>query len=130
MREILFRGKRVDSGEWVEGSYLGDYFSDGRLFCIRNGSRNYSVDPSTVGQYTGLTDKNGVKIFEGDIAQVPFWRSPQSGLTTKGVVEFHRAAFSVFWDYRDYGRDFAGYIRDMEVIGNIHDNPELLEEES
>lgn len=118
MRKILFRGKRVDNGEWAESTYPFGTISSGAVV--------HDFDPSTVVQYTGLTDKNGIKIFEGDIVQVPFWRSDQSGLVMKGVVEFQKAAFSIAWEYQDYGKDFAGYIKDVEVIGNIHDNQELL----
>lgn len=126
MREILFRGKRRDNGEWIIGHYLVadsiPYILPER--CFLNGI--VEVDPSTVCQYTGLTDKNGTKIFEGDVVQVPFWRSAQSGLVMNGIVEFQKAAFSIAWEYQDYGKDFAGYIHDVGVIGNIHDNPELL----
>lgn len=135
MREILFRGKRLDNGAWVYGCF--NHIPCGRFrndeYCIQtikgNGriGRLYDVDPDTVGQYTGLTDKNGKNIFDGDIVQMPFWRSKKSGLFMKGIVEFHNAAFSVLWEHTEYGRNFLGYIDDLEVIGNIHDNPELLE---
>lgn len=127
MREILFRGKRVNNGEWVEGTYLGDYFSDGRLFCIRRNSINYCIDPATVGQYTGLQDKNGNKIFDSDIVSAPYWRGQKVEMM-KGLIEFSKGAFSVVWQDTMYGKHFAGYVTDMEVIGNIFDNPELWEE--
>ena len=135
MREILFRGKRIDNGEWVEGAFLND--RDGAFYICPaaadisvsygdNGRRMrigcwYKVDPSTVGQYTGLTDKNGKRIFEGDIVDI---------LTENeeiGVVEYEDGGFLVSAD--GFCVDFHSNINgtDLEVIGNIHDNPELLE---
>lgn len=73
MREILFRGKRTDNGEWVHGQYaylLNARTEDGepiKHMIVDGTPFGQTVDPSTVGQYTGLTDKNGKKIFEGDI---------------------------------------------------------------
>ena len=116
MREILFRGKRLDNGEWVEGNlFVSD--TDGRTYILA-GSRTitieWEVDPSTVGQYTGLKDKNGRRIFDGDI------------LTLRGgrprVVRFEDGTFIL--EYSSIQMRFANK---FEVIGNVHDNPELLE---
>lgn len=121
MREILFRGKRVNNGEWVEGAYLGDYFSDGRLFCIRRNSINYCIDPATVGQYTGLQDKNGNKIFEGDIVKYIPDDEDEVGVDFY-LIEFCNGSYRI-------GRDVISqdYADEWEVAGNVHDNPELLE---
>ena len=119
MREILFRGKRVDNGEWVFGYYVSAAARDcilQSLGCLWN-----DVIPSTVGQYTGLTDKNGKKIFEGDIVTMPAY----AGGKHKAVVYFKNGKFAV--DGSNYSfKDIAP--KRMEVIGNKHDNPELLKE--
>lgn len=141
MREILFRGKQVDNGEWVYGVPVPitiNSYSTGRIELVHShsydeldGFRLLSDDeeiiPETLGQYTGLQDKNGNKIFEGDIVSAPYWRG-QKGEMMKGLVEFSKGAFSVIWQDEKYGKCFAGYVADMKVIGNIFNNPELWEE--
>ena len=123
MREILFRGK-CQTGEWVEGGFLNrngkpeiidfDRAEEGDVtFCT-------PVDPTTVGQFTGLTDKNGVKIFEGDVVLVEKFR--------KGVIRCleKEALFAV--DFSSHLLRLCDTTSDyIEIIGNIHDNPELLE---
>lgn len=126
MREILFRGKRNGYAEqrdrdWLEGSlFVGD--NGGYEICYGTPRIRitYSVIPVTVGQFTGLTDKNGKKIFEGDIVDI---------LTENeeiGVVAYEDGGFLVNAD--GFCVDFHTNIKgtDLEVIGNIHDNPELL----
>lgn len=134
MREILFRGKRIDNGEWIQGHYGGYTLMSGVTINAISvpyknsigGSLCYDVDSTTVGQYTGLTDKNDKKIFEGDIVVVPL-----SGKPAKGIVEYFKTdicGFAVITQpqYSNYvlQKNYA-----YEVIGNIHDNPELLEVE-
>ena len=134
MTEILFRGKRKDNGKWIEGYLvkLGrESFSDPERYGICNkalplgGSGVYynlkidEVIPETVGQYTGLTDKNGNKIFEGDIVEYK---------EVNGEIVYHdqEAMFAVCFD--TWLTDFDHlYGKDVEIVGNIHDNPELLE---
>ncbi len=134
MREILFRGKRKDTGEWVEGhlhkmdGYGTGYTEYGIQVQVISTSRPWSVLvlPETVGQYTGLTDKNGKKIFEGDIvAGAVHWLERMKN----GVVAFRDGSFGLIW-YRGEVEQFNPFTSmcnvEYEVIGNIHDNPELL----
>lgn len=132
MREILFRGKRVDNGEWVEGNFIKDNWGDtyGELIYGILQDREAPaglagwipkrVLPETVGEYTGLTDKNGKKIFEGDIIR---------SNSERGYIEYYPndCAFDVVDDHGFYW--LISEMSNIEVIGNIHDNPELLEAE-
>ena len=130
MREILFRGKRIDNGEWVYGvAFPHDNAGAVTMFFqhpLDGSLEGREVDPSTVGEYTSLTDKYGKKIFEGDIIS-------DGGFT--GIVVFDDkddGAFLVI-DPADPageadGEFFSGLI-DREVCGNIYDNSELLEVE-
>ena len=131
MREILFRGKRVDNGEWVYGYYFfqRESLTDNKKhYIVRNPGFGFtwrSVDFETVGQYTGLTDKNGKKIFEGDIVE---FTDKYTG--KKGKAEIVFEAFK--WKYSGCyycGNPIVSLCIDdtsikFEVIGNIHDNPE------
>ena len=138
MRKILFRGKRLDNGEWLYGDLRQAPYFDGDtatyIMAPIPGSIssyiNYPVDPSTVGQYTGLCDnKNGKKIFEGDI--VKFTRINALGYTTRrtGDVRYYDK-LPVFYIKATTGDAWDWCVcEDIEVIGNIHDNPELLEGE-
>lgn len=124
MREILFRGKREDNGEWVYGYYacIGKhhYILTGKLNLIGTVNfEHYLVIPETVGQYTGLTDRNGTKIFEGDIVRERGGESCQGFYEIDNVliVEIPNTLVS-FTIGRDCGCEY-------KVIGNIHDNPEL-----
>ena len=142
MREILFRGKRCDNLEWIEGYLLKEC---NLPTCSWNLGIEYKTDrfglfayevsevvPYTVGQFTGLTDENGKKIFEGDIVrvlgnqQVEDWKC----VDYIGSVAFLDAGFCVIdgtiedHGFRRYGLPRLDFT--LEVIGNIHDNPELL----
>ena len=130
MREILFRGKRLDNGDWVYGYYvhIGPVSCQRAYIIPEYASSLYvnEVDPSTVGQYTGLKDKNGKRIFEGDIAKVLQGKDKDIA-----YVGFENGAFMLYPKTGNiYERTLWSYWYndwDVEVIGNITDNPELLE---
>jgi len=138
MRDILFRGKRIDNGEWEYGYivHTGDFPNgdcrDEHLldfWVITNGYTQHEINPDTVGQFTSLFDKHIKKIFEGDIVKIEsneygerepsifyvYWNEPEACFSTKIIQD-------------------GGYVSDLEnamiageIIGNICDNPELLE---
>ena len=131
MREILFRGKRLDNGEWVEGYFVNlwlIHYQKHQPIITDNNAVSYDVDPSTVSQYTGLTDKNGKKIFEGDIVKTDKFSEPNKQYIIKYDLQF--GAFIGQDRYNLYFVTFDGDSGEFEVIGNIHDNPELLEVEN
>lgn len=130
MREILFRGKRTDNGEWVYGFAIDSVLRDSIFNYITQSIAGYyaKVYRSTVGQFTGLLDKNGTRIFEGDIVRCDFNTAPPMN----GKVVFENGAFGLRWKHHGSGvENFAAFecICNVEytVIGNIHDNPELME---
>ena len=158
IREVIFRGKRTDCEAWVEGDLL--HYESGEMAICKGFSKygyeateiigRYKVIPETVGQYTGLIDKNGVRIFEGDIFKFDdeVWESSYTSCGTEydsfavenyGVVGFDEdmARFdfikykfnenSVEADlHKNHDIDFSEFVCELEVIGNIHDNPEIL----
>lgn len=142
MREILFKAKRIDNGEWVEGYYtyhrIGFEYPEGDgKHCIRDTreypGKLYFIDENTLCQYTGLTDKNGNKIWENDIVKYHFgediavirYGKYQSCFDSQKACH---VGFYVNWQ-KGYMRKDLGYwveMIDCNVIGNIFDNPELL----
>ena len=118
MREILFRGRRIDNGEWITGYYAGgnDFINDHTIYGS-NDMIGWDVDPTTVGQYTGLKDRNGMRIFEGDIFPHPLDNKH------KYVVGWDDETAGFGW----FNGDGCGFDpKRIEIIGNIHDNPELM----
>lgn len=132
-REILYRGKCVDNGEWVEGYFVKYQPCASEEKIIYGIVPEYAsalylneIDLSTVGQYTGLTDKNGVKIFEGDVCR---FQNVFSSKPHIGVVRYYASAKPIS-DDGQYSVDLAECnSEDLEVIGNIHDNPDMLKGE-
>ncbi len=143
MREIIFRGKRLSDDVWTTG-YLfpQSYRGKNKWFvaeCVRNGSiQGFEVIPYTIGEYTGLLDKNGNKIFEGDVVECVSWNEYFSDPTTGKVMEPFRRKMEVV--FMAGGFKLVEHLPqpckdnvwnmivegDLTVIGNIHDNPELL----
>lgn len=120
----LFRGKRVTDGEWVEGNLLCNY--DGEPRCIADYCGSNPVDPATVGEYTGCKDADGKRIFEGDIIEY--------GIGRRYKIKFGWHDIDNEFTYGWYALHEKGNtltMKDVEkfgkVIGNIHNNPELLE---
>lgn len=144
MREILFKAKRIDNGEWVEGYLIKDLHEEewyiGYLFGGDAHDTDVAkIDPNTICQYTGLTDKNGNKIWENDILSVLLIGETDEQ-KENCIVRYGRKAenfrielgFNLEWTKTDYLRcDICFWTenREVEVIGNIFDNPELLEGE-
>lgn len=126
MREILFRGKRIDNGEWVYGSYYHCYGTAyGATFIVVNDFGFIEVIPHTVGQYTGLNDKNGKKIFEGDIVQYQpeYWCEPTYSVVEYCADKYNYPAFDLEkHDYEANGLQCAHEEgTGCEVIGNMFD---------
>ena len=124
MREILFHGKRIDNGEWVEGDLIHSYLKTGDT-CIWCDDGIYQVDPSTVGQYTGLTDKNGKKVFEGDVIK---YKDRLFGWIL-AEIRFDNGCYEAkrLHSCNSPAIDIVMNESEIEVVCTIHDNPELLE---
>ncbi|UVY22320.1 MAG: YopX protein [Bacteriophage sp.] len=133
MREILFKGKRIDNGEWIEGYYQKKYDFLGKSHLILYVDNHVrwecvEIDPETLCQFTGETDKNGKRIWESDVVWL--------------VYDGKEHIYQIVWDNSEldfkatngeenYGSNFEYLLccDEIEVIGNIFDNPELLQEE-
>lgn len=140
MREILFRGERLGDGQWVYGFLTQT--KDGNAYIGRDDGTGYwnwadAVDPDTVGQWTGFTDVNGKKVFEGDICDFTVFDLNDCDTQYRGVIVYDGSRFMI-WKEPDseyFGSD-GGFDLDwtlaqddeFEVIGNQWDNPELLRE--
>lgn len=139
-REILFRGKRLDNGEWIRGSIICSAKNE-RAFILPSNTEAfvpadknvicschcYEVDPDTVCQYIGLTDKNGHKFFENDIVKNTLF-----GKNAMAIC-FVECAFCLVNAKREFLADIhylhhAG-VNDTKIVGNVFDNPDLLKEE-
>ena len=134
MREILFHGKRADNGEWVEGDVLQTRYHSGHIeYQIMPQtpiSSAYPVLSETVGQYTGLTDKNRKKIFEGDICRFKRFNDIHVGeivfnVTTASFVMRYQSIVGAYGE-KATQKMLLSVCDNIEIIGNIHDNPELL----
>ena len=141
MREILFKAKRIDNGEWVYGNYAFTDTNRKQHFIFQNKAFEHEVDKDTICQYTGLTDKNGNKIWENDVVQ--FEDTGEEGYEYKEGYDFINRAKVEFaearWSLTNFIDTNSGVVDEMynhiefmdfwqysEVIGNIFDNPELV----
>ena len=142
MREILFRAKRLDNGEWVEGYVFDDGFVDSKRMFVGGlvimdykgtaddrwevGTAFYEVDPNTICQYTGLTDKNGNKIWENDVVKCNYNDYGEKGTYIGKVIFREDTCTFIVTDGKS--TDYEWWNEEKEVIGNIFDNKELIGE--
>lgn len=126
-----FRGKELDTGEWVMG-YFDAAAPPGYAYIITGNEQTCRVDPETVGEFTGLTDKYGERIFEGDIVHLFGDKGTDTQfINYNALVVFRHGGFCAIDgtpdDYAVCRFDFTSTLN-CEVISNIHDNPELIED--
>ena len=138
-REVLFKAKRKNNGEWVEGGFFKEPYTD-KTFIIGWNSTGMGfnefieVNPETVCQYTGLTDKNGKEIWENDVITISAYSYDEPEDDYTGIVIY--SEYCAGWCLKDINHDCmilpicdcaGSYITENHYIGNIFDNPELLE---
>lgn len=145
MREILFKAKRIDNGEWVEGYYCkwlkGERiitYSEKETDCIitwmsNGGMSRYEVNPETLCQFTGLTDKSGNKIWENDIVNHNGEYAPVKFGRYCSCFDYGNYNSGFYVDFPEetfYRKELGYWCRKVKVAGNVFDNKELLQEES
>ena len=125
-REILFRGKRVGDGEWIEGYFLPGSERQSLHPCIfvylpeTQSFECFDIDIDTLGEYTGLEDRSGTRIFEGDIVLCQNYHGKVQGIVDYNNSYFYLACSS------GYSDEYLFNCSEFEVVGNIYDNPELM----
>lgn len=112
---VMSQNKHLD-GKWVYG-----FLSDQNY--INSDSGEFLVDPATISQHSGEYDKNRIPIYGGDIVEAPF----ADEIRRRGLVKFEHGGFAVLWFDIQIGKSFLGFVKDVEVVGNVVDNPELLD---
>jgi uncharacterized phage protein (TIGR01671 family) len=144
-RTVKFRGKTLINGEWIFGSYLNQYFStksqkliDAIAYTVGNQTFRPQVDPSTVGEFTGLSDKNGKEIYEGDIVKWGHMSNSRENPVRIAIVEILPDIQFRILNFKDYEQPvifrygsfaYQNTQKALEIIGNQWDNPELLKQE-
>lgn len=130
-REIKFRGKRIDNGEWVYGFYMKQYHSakygkriDAIFYSDEYHTHRIPIIPETVGQCTGLLDKNKIEIYEGDVVKNYYWNHPR----IENVVFNDKGYWEPFIDWESGTNNPWNDYENLEVIDNVYENPELLKE--
>lgn len=133
MREILFRGKRIDNGEWIEGNLI-QYPLSSYSYVMSN----YGFDdaicvlPETVGQFTNMTDCINNLLFEGDLVKAFDDKKCEFDQSYIGIVKFVGGAFGVEWHAKNFQTfmPFCDIESNIMLVGNIFDNPEMLKSET
>ena len=133
MRDIKFRGKRMKDGKWIYGAYIPPDCTYWEYPSIADNNHRFEIEPETLGQYTGYKDVDGNEIYEGDVLEVSFFDAESEDRHFRGIVNLCGMGM---WEIMEpdasshllgsvMGRDFFK----AKIIGNIYDNPKLLEEE-